>query len=148
MNIHGFDSDELYAVGLQGALWRYDGSRWEEIASPTNRMLTTVRCLPDGTVWVAGEKGGLLRGRGDEWELVDIDVPKLDILDVNYYQDILYLASEGRIYALAGDQLAPVDFGEDKPDTCGILKVEAGCLWSCGTEDILRFDGNKWERIL
>src|SRR6266446_4137741 len=35
-SIDGFSSEEVYAAGRQGEIWRYDGRNWRRLNSPTN----------------------------------------------------------------------------------------------------------------
>ena len=65
--IDGFDSQELYAAGMNGEIWRYAESSWRYVDTPTNLDLFAVCCLDNGYVVVAGEKGILLVGKDDQW---------------------------------------------------------------------------------
>ena len=66
--LDGFAATEIYAVGLRGEIWQWDGTRWQQRTSPVTERLTQVTCASDGKVYAAGDKGTLVRGRGEEWE--------------------------------------------------------------------------------
>ena len=71
-SIDGFCEDEIYAVGWDGEIWHYDGSRWDEIASPTNLGLHRIRCAEDGTAYACGKVGpccAAVDGRGRSWTI-------------------------------------------------------------------------------
>jgi hypothetical protein len=68
--IGGLSRREIYAAGLQGEIWRWDGDQWFALPSPTNLILAQVCCAGSGQVYVAGQKGFLLRGRGDDFTII------------------------------------------------------------------------------
>jgi hypothetical protein len=68
--IAGFDKNELYAVGWNGEIWRFDGHTWKRADSPSNLILNDVCCAADGKVYAVGQKGTLLVGRHDKWQLI------------------------------------------------------------------------------
>ncbi len=56
--IWGRSADEIYGVGFGGVALRYDGERWQEIASSTTRTLFTVH----GNADVVAASGGFIDG--------------------------------------------------------------------------------------
>ncbi|MCF7223508.1 hypothetical protein [Marilutibacter chinensis] len=145
--VDGFSESDIYAVGLDGEIWRFDGNTWSQKQSPTNIVLTRVLCAGDGVVYASGRKGLLLRGRGDAWDIIDHQSMIDDIWDLAWYQDKLYLSTMYGLFTLDQDKLLPVDFGEDSPSSCYHLSTSDGVLWSIGGKDIMAFDGNSWARI-
>lgn len=143
-SVDGFAADDIYAVGLRGEIWRYDGSAWQNLASPTNRLLSAVCCAADGNVYGAGLQGLLLRGRRDIWEVLDVGRFPHDVRDLCWFQGALYVATSSRVYRLDGTLLSPVDCGVD---TAGKLAWTDRVLWSIGAKDVVAFDGQAWTRI-
>lgn len=143
--IDGFSANEVYAVGWDGEIWQFDGKRWVDRTSPTNVILTAVCCAGDGVVYVTGQQGVMLRGRNGEWELIEweeeVDV---DLWDLCWFQDKLYVASNTAIYTLEGSTLIAVDFGKTGTPTCFSLTSAEGVLWSIGHADVASFDGTTW----
>jgi hypothetical protein len=144
--IDGYSAAEIYAVGWQGEIWQYDGKKWHDRSTPTNLVLACVCCTPK-KVYVAGQKGTMLRGRGDSWELIDFkDEFDLDIWDLCWFDDELYVATITGLYTLEGDKLVDVDFGAEGTPMCYSLSTAEGVLWSVGRDDVASFDGKKWQR--
>ena len=146
--IDGFTQKEIYAAGYKGEIWRYDGKKWKQIDSPTNLVLTNAICAGDDKVYACGQRGLLLRGRKDSWEIIDHDSTKQDLWGLAWYKDRLYLSSTKQVFTLEkGDVLERVRFGEDTPLTAYHLSAADGVLWSIGAKDVMAYDGKSWSRI-
>jgi hypothetical protein len=146
--IDGFSAEELYAVGERGAVWRFDGARWQRVESPPAAAnLAVVRCAPDGTVYAGGKKGALVAGRGATWRSLAGPAMTDDIWGLAWFDGALHVATMSRLYRLAGQELEPVDFGADAPATCYRLATAPGRLLSVGARDVMAFDGQRWSRI-
>lgn len=145
--IDGFAIEELYAVGWNGEIWQYNDTKWINRDSPTNVILTSICCAADETVYIGGREGALLKGRKDSWEIIkwedNIDV---DIWDLCWFNNTLYVATTSYLYTLNGNQLDEVDFGEVDVSSCFSLTESDGVLWSIGNKDVLSFDGTSWKR--
>lgn len=146
-DIHGIREDEIYSVGWKGEIWCYDAAKWSPIDSPTNLILTAVRCGDDENVYACGRAGMLLRGNRNRWEVIEHGGRSQDFWDLEWFEGKLYVASMSFLYTLEGDTLKLVDFGEDSPSTCFHLSSADGVLWSIGQKDVMAFDGKSWTRI-
>ena len=146
--IHGFDKSDIYAVGRQGEVWRFNGQNWTKCDVPTNAYLTRVKCAGNGVVYVAGHNGILVRGRDQAWEVLDLEGMTDDIWDLEWFGGALYISTLSNVYRLEEDHLEVVDFGDDAPGTCYQLDAAKGVMWSVGENDIMSFDGKKWTRIV
>ncbi|QED70800.1 hypothetical protein FTV92_12950 [Escherichia coli] len=62
-DLDAFSDQDIYAVGGQGDVWRYDGHKWNMCGFPSNEQLSTVVCAPDGNVYIGGEGGNIWVGR-------------------------------------------------------------------------------------
>jgi hypothetical protein len=145
--IDGYSESEIYAAGWRGEIWQFDGSRWREIDSPTNFILTNLICGGDGMVYACGRVGLLLRGRGDAWEVIEHGRARDDFWGLAWFNDHLYVCGSRRLFRLEGDDLERVHFGDELPDTCYHLSSADGVLWSVGAKDVMSFDGTTWSRI-
>ena len=145
--IDGFSDKDVYAAGWGGEIWHYDGAKWTNRGSPTNLILSCVCCAPNGVVYIGGQRGTLIRGRDTTWELVPWeDEVGVDIWDVCWFQEKLYVATMQTLYTLDGNQLVEVNWGEAGRPTCYNLTSADGVLWSIGQNDVASFDGTRWQR--
>ncbi|GAB2882412.1 type IV secretion system immunity protein Tsi7 [Uliginosibacterium flavum] len=145
--IDGFFRNEIYAAGWNGEIWQFDGTRWHDRGSLTNRILTSVCCAQNGVVYIAGQSGLLIRGRNDAWEVVHWDEDtNVDIWDLCWFQDKLYVSTMSGLFTLEGKALVTVDFGGTaEPETFYSLTTAEGVLWSIGESDVASFDGQSWQ---
>jgi len=153
-SIDGFDENDIYAVGIKGEIWHFDGQTWRQIMSPTNLRLTGVTCAADGNVYACGQFGILLRGRGDQWEVLHEDMDIRYLWDVCWFEGVLYCASSDILYEAIDGQFGPVPFADGEPIEGGIpttffrFSVIDDLLWSIGEKDIVAFNGNSWTRVI
>jgi hypothetical protein len=145
--IDGFAEDDLYAVGWNGEIWHFDGALWSQADSPTNVILTGVCCAGNGSVYCCGQRGTVLRGVGELWEVIDHGDTEGDVWDIEWFNDQLYLSTIMFIYRLVNNQLELVNFGSEQPATTYHLSSADGVMWSIGEKDLFLFDGNSWTRI-
>jgi len=144
----GFSGTDIYAVGLKGQLWQYDGQAWTSRDLPTNANLNAVRCAPTGAVYTGGRGGALLQGSGSKWSVIDHSETDDVIWGLQWFKDKLYVSTNTGVYTLEGDRLAPVNFGDDEPCTTFTLSSTNDALWSVGSRDVMAFDGGTWTRIV
>jgi hypothetical protein len=146
--IHGFDANNVYAVGWEGGIWHYDGQHWVQIDSPTSNILTDVWCADDGNVYACGRAGLLLRrGRSGQWQILDQHSCNDDLWSVRWFKGRLYLSGIRGVYELVDDQMVPVDFGDDWSQTTYHLSSCEDALVSIGAKDVFIFDGIRWTRV-
>lgn len=141
--IQGYSANEIYAAGWKGEVWEYDGSTWHARGSLVETILTGISCAEDA-VYICGQNGVLLKGKHDKWEKLDLDVHE-DFWDVHTFNGVTYVATLQTLYMLKDNTLAPVDFGAEKPNSCGKLTSAGGTLWSIGEGTVFSFDGTTWE---
>jgi hypothetical protein len=146
-SIHGYTHDDIYAVGWHGEIWHFNGEVWSQQSSPSNFILNKVLCAPDGYVYICGLAGLIIRGRNNNWEIVDEGAIGLDLWDLEWFNDKLWISSHSMIYTLENNIVEPVEFDDDVPSSFYHLDARDGILWTIGAEDIMQFDGEEWIRI-
>jgi hypothetical protein len=147
-SIDGFSEKELYAVGWEGEIYHFNGAHWHKNDGITNLILTDVCCAENGIVYVSGQVGTLLKGRGDQWEVLDIGDFNQDIWSVTWFKGILYFATMQNVFFIDDDnKIALVEMGADKIYSAGQLNVRKNIMWSIGAKDLMAFDGGNWSRI-
>lgn len=145
-SLDGFNEEDLYAVGWEGEIWHFDGASWSQIDSPTNLILLDVCCAGDNNVYISGQMGLLIAGRGNKWKIIDTQF-KENIWSMVWFQDSLYLSAYSGIYRLHDNQIERINFKGDIPATFYHLAAGDGLLVSIGGKDVMGFDGNAWFRI-
>jgi hypothetical protein len=137
----------LYCVGWAGEVWRFDGSTWYRIDSPTNSVLTGVCVRPDGLAVACGQRGTVLRGQGDNWVPVNHEVTTENFWGVACYDGRVLLSSTHFLYQMEGDSLRRVSLGQDVPSTIGTLSVHSDTLMCVGEADVMALHNGVWSRI-
>ena len=146
-DIDGVDGAHLYAVGWKGEIYFHDGREWLRDDSPTNSHLSSIICADDGTIWIAGNKGVVLRGGFNQWTEIRSDEFPDNWYGLAVYEGRVYLAANQSLAYVDEDTIKPLDVGLDRPITTNRLFAKEGLLWSVGEKDILVFDGDSWREI-
>lgn len=145
--LHGLSASSIYAAGRRGEIWHYDGVKWVQEDSPTNRIITDLWCSPSGSVFACGQAGTVLVRSGGVWRVIDHEATEDDFWSLREFGGKVYLATMQAVYELSGNTVTPVDFGSDAPETCFALSVAGNMMWSVGAKNIFAFNGTQWTRI-
>lgn len=146
-SLDGLSHDNIYAVGEKGHILHYDGSRWSTLDSPTNRPLSRVLCTREDEVYACGNDGLLLVGNRHGWQVIDTQ-RTVNFWDMVLYNGHLYLAHVHGLVRYDGQDFVDVDTGIDPAPGAHKLDVGDGLLYSFGVDDLLKFDGKRWERLI
>lgn len=149
-DIAGYSATELYTVGWGGEIWWYDGKLWQRADSPTSAILSSMTCAPDGHVYVVGHDGVMLKGRRDQWELVETGRTE-NLKDVAQLDGQIYVCTDFALFKYQESGLveesdfAPLD---ERPATCLHLLESTGELVSLGTKDVFVKRDAAWYRLV
>jgi len=145
-NVTGFHAKELYAFGWEGAIWSNSTGKWKKISSSTEYILNDGD-VHNQHVYIAGQLGTILKGRNDQWEIIDNRGLDLDIWSVQSFRDSVYFSTARGILKLENNKLTMFkSLGSDMRTTMNLFVGPSG-LWSVGTTDITLFDGEQWHTI-
>lgn len=146
--IAGFNANDIYAVGGEGDVWRYDGKLWRQCAVPTNMLMESVCCAGDGNVYVGLQSGGLMRGREDSWEVIHEDRMSVPFKDIVWFQDRLWCTSEYGLWTLdAKGRLVDADVPPEIRACAGNLSAADGVMLLGGLGGAAICDGKAWHRL-
>ena len=145
--IDGFSETDIYAAGWDGEIWHFNGTTWVQRSSPVNTVLVDICCAEDGWVYACGRNGVLVKGRNDDWSVLDLGGFSDDLWSLASYGGRLYVATMDYVLTLGDARLDVVDMGPDQAKSCYDLAVGHGLLWSIGAKDVMSFDGQSWSRI-
>lgn len=65
--ISGSSDSNVIAVGEGGSIFRYNGSAWATMTSPTTRTLNDVEVVNASTAFAVGQNGTILQWNGSTW---------------------------------------------------------------------------------
>jgi hypothetical protein len=149
-SIDGFDQNDVYAGGWNGAIWHFDGRRWSATETLTNVAINAVVCVPDGRVYAAGQLGTLIEGRAGRWRVLSTEESGPDYWDAVWFQDRLYLVEGNGLHVVEGDRVEKVEVeivsrGNMSPLTFSALSAYDGVMWAIGPKTaIYTSDGRNW----
>ena len=147
-DIDGFATDDLYAVGGKGEVWRYDGHRWRPGRFPDQVPLFAVCCGADQQVYVSAEGQTLYRGSGDRWERVHQGQGTDPYHDLRWFQGRLWMSSRQRFDQLVDGQVRPVPPSDRQKAFHGHLDTAEGLLVIATQDSVDAFDGRAWRPIV
>ncbi len=140
-------STELYAFGFDGAIYSRIHDRWDKIDSPTNLTLKAATFTGD-RLFVVGLMGTILAGRGNDWRIIEQNETEEDFFGAATYNGASFISNEVELYRLADRELE-LEIVADEEDVAPIGPLVEGYtgIWSVGTDDILKFDGDNWDIV-
>ncbi|NVB38750.1 hypothetical protein G6O69_12995 [Pseudenhygromyxa sp. WMMC2535] len=144
--IDGSAEDDILVVGYHGRILRFDGRRWSELDPPTNLHLERVCCVGRGEAYACGNRGTLLWIRGESIMDLSVDIPE-HFWGMTVFDGRLYVATLSAIWVLEDGELREIDTGLGGDVEFYRLDSCEGMLWSIAPKDLIRFDGDTWERV-
>jgi len=132
-DIAGFAADDIYACGGDGDLCHFDGKHWRELKTPTTADLHSICCAGNGMVYIGGNKGVLIEGRDNKWEMIgrgynglrdsQSDGLASDVNDLLWFNGTLYIASYTNLKTYHGKGRFKNVFGTIRDLENGIYKA-------------------------
>lgn len=131
--VDGCDREHVYACGMGGEVWFFDGRAWTQIDSPTNLKLEQVLVCSPSEVILAGAKGVVIKGDGVRWKTLDATESRSTLWGAAKLGDKVYLADNAQIYVIDGDDLVPVALPFEGPLSTGRLQQKGGFFGRSGS---------------
>lgn len=143
-SIDGISEQNIYTVGIGGAIYHFDGNVWSPIQSPTNYGLSKVLCLNNYT-YIVGYHGLVIRGNIKEWEMLAYKKGEAMLIDIISFNSDIYLASEFAIYKVKDKTIEPLKNSVDR----GFARfaIDRDYLWIIKEGSLLRYN-DKWETFV
>jgi photosystem II stability/assembly factor-like uncharacterized protein len=72
-NLYGVDmlsEKDGWAVGYGGAIYRWNGTTWVAVTSPSSESLNSISMVSETDGWIVGSNGTILRWNGSTWSAV------------------------------------------------------------------------------
>ena len=136
----------LFICGAKGLLCYRTNDVWQRMDSQTNADLSRIKCINEDTVYIAGEKGILLKGNVNGFHVIKTGIAD-DFTSLEWFNDKLYVGGYKGIYVLDGDVLRRVDTKQKGDFPCVALNAYDGQLLAVSERWFLVFDGQDWKRI-
>lgn len=147
-SIDGYSSNEIYAVGLDGEIWFFNGSQWHPIDSPTSVSLQRIHCCPSGRAYIVGQAGVVIVGRGDQWATLDLGDFSDDLWGVETLNGEVFVSSSKAVFKLVDESLELAPIGSEGIGSASFLSAGDGVLWSVGSRHLaFTIDGKYWTPV-
>lgn len=144
----------VFAVGDEGAVWRYNGSSWNQMAGSTTERLNAVWASSIDNVYAAGTNSTVVRFNGTQWQAIasppsgaTTELTMLAGYDENYVVtavgSILFEFNGTGWKAAAGPGSG--DIGDDGDG--GLLGPSPQQLYLTQGSMLYRYDGSAWVTV-
>ena len=150
--VNGPSEQEIYICGAKGVILCWDGFAMHEVPSGTTASLINILAVDEKTIYICGRDGTLLRGnRRDGFLAVPGFGGGQGFTSMTLCRGKLYLGSNSSprgLFVYDGGLPQQVSCGM-VPDIEDVNVIDSAddVLWVVGSKDLLRFDGETWERI-
>lgn len=131
-DIDGFAEDDVYAVGGEGDVWRFDGTRWRPCRFPSDLLLGCVCCAGDGHVYVGASMGTVFRGRGDDWTVIHEGNLSIPFKDMVWHEGEVWCTNDHGLWTIRDGALQEAAVGSDVKICSGNLSSRDGVLLLAG----------------
>ena len=148
--IWGSSSTDVFAVGVYGTIVHYDGSRWTEMKSGTDRHLNDIWGSSSNNVFAVGDST-ILHYDGNRWSDINMGNYNLNfygiwgssdnnLFIVSHYSETI-LHYNGSSWTEMTTQNGDNRFEQHVPNIWGHSEND---VFALDTIDIHHYDGNQW----
>jgi hypothetical protein len=150
-DITGRGADDLFACGLAGELWHFDGTRWTREQLPTNVNLTSAAVRTNGEILIGGSRGTIFAGDHNSWRLLDWDDAKGRVTSIACCEEQSFAATqEGKLFLIGVDEVKGVNLSAMPIAGRRIERIVAtgGRALGLGPESVALYEGGSWRILL
>jgi hypothetical protein len=149
--VWGVSRNEVYAVGAQGSIVKFDGSSCRPQVNGTFETLRGVWGSSSADLWAVGDGGAIVRSDGGAWRPSPVTPPTENNLAVIWgtaRDDVFAVGEHGTILHFDGVAWRQQESGTD---------ANLVALWGKSSRDVyvagagstlLHFDGARWKNLL
>lgn len=127
-----FAMDDLYAVGGDTDVYRFNGKSWEKKEFPSRHGLSAVCCAGDGFVYIADGFGSIYRGRDNDWTLIHKGEEVLPYRDLVWFENRVWATSDYRVHTIFDGQFEEHGASSDAKIYSGNMSVRDDTLLVAG----------------
>ncbi len=146
-DIDGFSRSDIYCVGGQGDVWKFDGEGWSRVHFPSNIHLHSVCCAGDGFVYVTGYGGTTFKGRDNKWTKIFDASLSLPFKRMVWYRGKVWCTNDYGLWTIENDKLQVADVGDDVKVASGYMSVKGDTLLVGGYNGAAYCHAGKWMTI-
>jgi hypothetical protein len=145
-DVGGVDESLLYACGIGGAVFRFNGARWDSLDAPTDANLSGVLVESARSVYFCGDGGLLLHLLDGRWHVHEGPTDR-NYWDVCSFRGAPVLAHSSGIDSFDGHNIRPLDAQPPSDNTFNRLHAVDGRLLSTGPDDLFLIEAGVVQAI-
>ncbi len=150
LGIWGTSANNVFAVGDDGVILNYDGSKWRKEASPVDSSLYCIRGINKNRVFACGSKGVIIEYDGKEW--------KKNRTGIDKFINSIWFASENKGFAVGTDGIILQYEGKEwkksvdpsiveNANFSDVMGFSEDDVYAVGSQGTYRYDGRNWKKI-
>jgi len=145
--IWGNSTNNIYAVGENGALLHYNGTIWEKATTELSSHLNAIWGLSSDNILAVGNNGTIIHYNGSSWSVLPVQT-QYDLQDVWGIENQFFIVGNNGIL-LNFQNSGLTEITTDNATTLNaIWGTSVNNIYAAGNNGlIMRFDGQKWNRI-
>lgn len=139
-SIDGSAENNLFAVGYGGSIYHKGDGPWVKLDDVTNTNLHRVKYVDEDTVYIAGDKGILLKGNSKGFHVVQTGIND-DLWGLEWFNNKLYIGTtRNGIYEFDGKNFHKILTAPKNDFECHTLNAYGGQMLALGSKDIFLTD--------
>ena len=143
----GFSSTDIFAVGDNGLILHYDGTRWTMMSSPTTEHLHGVWGTAHDNMYAVGTNCTIIHYDGTAWRLETYPVSSSQLYGVwgSGPSDVWAVGTIQQMYHWNGSSWQRSAFGTTA-DYYGVYGTSSSNVYAVGSS-VVHYDGTAWTQI-